>query len=259
MRKATILLGVLACAAAVAFAALPDGERAIDRLSDVLRSMQDVTTDVAVVAGTKQATGTITLQYAKEQRGGEEKTVRKYVVETRRATPDGTVREKQVNDGKYLWVERTLVETGEVKVTRRRVDPEGPVPGGFGPDWRKEMDSWRQKYTFKTLREDTFDAEKVVVVEGVRKPADAAAPPSAAEIDITTPDRIVLFIAQRDDFPRKIDLYLKGSVKKPDGTSAVREVLACSVRFTHLKLNAGMKPGTFDYTLPAGAEFTDVK
>ena len=195
----------------------------------------------------------------------------------------GSVREKQVNDGKVLWVERTNVDTGVVQVTRKRVDPEGPVPGGFGPDWRKEMDSWRKKYTFTTLREDTFDGEKVVVVEGVRKPqqTEGTVPDSgtilkggttsAAAADIATPDRITLYIATRDDFVRKIDLYLKVSAKKPaprpdgtrgpgeNGTTAPREVLACSVRFTHLTLNAGVPPGTFDYTLPPGAEFTDLK
>ncbi len=246
------------CLAATAAAAPPDGETVIDRLSEVLRSMRDVTTDVEIHTGSKQASGKIVLQYAKETRGGEEQTVRKYVIETRKPTAEGAVREKQVNDGKCLWVERTNVDTGVVKVTRRRVDPEGPVPGGFGPDWRKEMDGWRKKYSFTTLREDTFDGEKVVVVEGVRKPSDAPAPP-AAEIDVTKPDRIVLFIAARDDFPRKIDLYLKVPAKKTDGTTALREVLACSIRFTHLKLNAGVPPGTFSYTVPEGAEFTDVK
>ena len=280
-----VVLGAIAGVVGVAFAALPEGERAIDRLSDVLRAMRDVTTDVEIHTGSKQASGKIVLEYAKETRGGEDKTVRRYVVETRRSTPEGAVREKQVNDGKVLWVERTNVDTGAVKVTRRRVDSEGPVPGGFGPDWRKEMDSWRKKYRFTTLREDTFDGEKVVVVEGIlgtvppsgtvpNVPPRSRTAPDAGEaegtvpdsgtvpkqeIDITTPDRITLFIATRDDFPRKIDLYFKAPEKTPAGTTAPREVLACSIRFTHLKLNAGVPAGTFDYTLPAGAEFTDVK
>ena len=256
MRKTFPALCALAALSGLAFAELPDADKAIDRLGATLRDMRDVSCDVEVHTGDKQASGAIVLQYAHEKQNGVEKVVRKYIVATKSNTADGMALVKQVNDGKYLWVERKIVETGEVKVRRRRIDPEGPVPGGFGIDWRKQMDSWRKKYDFKTLREDTFDGEKVVVVEGTRR-ADAEPPP--AGVDITQPDRFVLSIAARDDFVRKADFYVKVAVKQPDGGPPVREVLLVSVRFLHVKLNEGLKTDAFDYLIPQGAEFTDVK
>ena len=262
MRIALIAACALVCLAAAAWAAEDDGEKVVDRLSATLRDMRDVSADVSVSTGGRQASGSLVLQYVKEPapagQGGE-KTVRKYVLVTKMPTADGAAQVTQVNDGRVLWVERKRLDTGEVKVVRRRVDASGPMPGGFGPDWRAEMDTWRRKYTWRALRDDTFDGEKVNVVEGVRKAEVEQNEGTAPKPDITTPDRIVLFIAEKDDFLRKADLYLKRAVKRPDGTTAASMVLAVSVRLTHVKLNTGLAPDAFDYRIPDGAEFTDIK
>ena len=38
-----------------------------------------------------------------------------------------------------------------------------------------------------------------------------------------------------------------------------KETLTVSVRLMHVKLNKGLKPDTFHYVIPPGAEFVDVK
>ncbi|HUW56641.1 MAG TPA: hypothetical protein VMZ92_08405 [Planctomycetota bacterium] len=236
-------------------AAAPDGQKVVDGLAEVLRDMRDVTADVEIHTRNRQASGSIVLQYVRTPGEGPddpERTVRKYIVVTRVRTRDGLAAIKQVNDGRYLWVERSIAATGEVKVIRRRVSTEGPVPGGFGPDWRKEADVWRRKFDFTTLRDDTFDEEPVTVVEGTRKEPgrdeDAEKHPG-----LSLPDRMVLFVSRRDRFPRKVELFSKKAEAEANG------VLTVSVRLMHVKLNKGLAPDTFDYTVPPGAEFVDVK
>lgn len=254
--RTSLVLFVVVLAVSPILAEPPDAEAVMDRLTDVFRRMRDVTTDVEIHTRKRQASGRIVLQYVTtpaEEPGGAERTVRKYIVVTRVKTRDGLATITQTNDGRYLWVERRIPATGEVKVIRRRVKAEGPVPGGFGPDWRKEADVWRRKFAFRTLRTDTFDEEPVVVVEGTRKEIgkdDDAEQPA----DLSVPDRVVLFVSRRDHFPRKVELFSKG----PEAAES-KDVLTVSVRLMHVKLDKGLPPGTFHYTVPPGAEFVDVK
>jgi len=258
MRRWQLLLGVMALIpAGAAFAQVPDGEAMMDKVTLVFREMRDLTADVEVHTADRQASGNIVLQYVRERSEKDdapEKVIRKYIVETRVRIPEGVAIVKQLSDGKYLWVERKVVETGEVKVIRRRVLGEGPIPGGFGPDWRKEIDRWRKKYSFRTLRVDNFDEERVLVVEGMLR--ESGEDPDAKRYpELTVPGRIVLFVSSRDDFPRKVELF---AAKAQAPGAQGKENPPVSVRLTHVRLNEGLKSETFHYTVPPGAEFIDV-
>ena len=257
-RIALVFLAVAALDGRAGYAAPPDGEEVMDQLSKVLRQMQDVTADVEVHTQQRQASGNIVLGYVKapaKAPGQDERTVRKYIVVTRVKTRQGLATIKKLNDGEYLWTEVKIAATGRVTVSRHKVQGEGPVPGGFGPDWRREIDVWREKFTFRTLRTDTFDKEPVAVVEGTRKETgednDAKQHP-----EMSLPDRMVLFISTRDYFPRKVELY---SSKQQTPQGERKQTLTVSVRLMRVKLNEGLKPDTFRYTVPPGAEFVDVK
>ena len=254
LRAVTLVLAILSGSAG--YAELPEGEAVMDKVTVVFREMRDLAADVEVHTADRQASGSIVLQYVRERSGktdGSEKVVRKYIVETRVGLPEGLAVLKQVCDGGYLWTERKIVETGEVKVIRRKTTGEGPIPGGFGPDWRKEIDRWRRKYSFKTLRTDTVDGERVLVVEGVRR--DSGEDPDAERYpELSVPGRIVLFVSSRDDFPRKVELFAavpQARAAEGKGQPTV------SVRLTNLRLNKGLDPETFHYTVPPGAEFID--
>jgi len=248
-----ILAAAVVFGAASVSADLPDGERVIDRLSAVFRQMRDLTADVEIHTARRQASGNIVLQYVRrgsKENSREEHITRRYIVVTRIKTEDGLASIKQLNDGEYLWVERRIAATGEVRVIRRKVKPDEPVPGGFGPDWRKEIDLWRGKYVFRTLRADTFDEEPVTVVEGIRKEAEKDAD-AGAHPGLSLPERVVLYVSTRDDFPRKVELF---ATKSRDGDAGARETPAVSVRLMHVKLNEGLDPETFVYVVPQGAE-----
>lgn len=258
MRRWRLFLGVIALVpAGTVFGQLPDGEAVMDRLTAVFREMQDLTADVEVHTAGRQASGSIVLQYVRERSGKDdasEKVIRKYIVETRVRIPEGVAIVRQVSDGKYLWVERKVVETGEVKVIRRKILGEGPMPGGFGPDWRKEIDHWRKKYSFRMLRADRFDEERVLVVEGIRR--DTGEDPDAKRYpELSVPGRMVLLVSSRDGFPRKVDLF---AARSQAPAAEGNEQPTVSVRLTHIRLNEGLKPETFHYTVPPGAEFIDV-
>lgn len=256
-RRMVILAAVAVLWAGGARAEPPDADAVMDALSTVLREMQDLTADVEVHTPRRQASGNVVLQYVRQRPTtveAPEEVIRKYIVVTRIRLADGLAEIKQLCDGTYLWTERRLTRTGAVKVVRRKVSPEGPVPGGFGPDWRREIDLWRTKYDFRTLRTDTFDEEPVVVIEGVRK-EHGEDPDAKQHPGLSLPDRMILFISSRDSFPRKVRMY--SSRVDPD-TQQRRESLVVSVRLMHVKLNEGLKPDTFHYTVPPGAEFIDV-
>lgn len=255
-RPGLLLLAVLAIGVSAAQPARPDGEEVMAELSKVFREMRDLTADVEVHTQKRQASGGIVLQYVKEQAredGKPERIVRRYIVITRVKTRQGLATIKQINDGRYLWTEVRIAATGEVRVSRRKVRGEGPMPGGFGPDWREEIDVWRKKFAFRTLRTDTFDEEPVAVVEGIRKETgedeDARKHPG-----MSLPDRMILFVSTRDYFPRKVELF---SSKRQAVQAEEKEALTVSVRLMHVKLNEGVKPDTFHYKVPPGAEFID--
>lgn len=240
----------------VGYAALPDGEGVMDKVAAAFRGMRDVCADVDVSTADRQASGRIVLQYVWERpakNDAPEKVVRKYIVETRVGTPQGIVTVKRVSDGSFLWIERKIGGTGQVKVTRHKTTSEGPIPGGFGPDWRKEIDHWRRKYAFQTLRADSVDEEHVLVVEGIRRD-DADDPDAKQYPGLSTPGRILLFVSLQDDFPRRVDLFAARPQDRPaDGTDRP----TVSVKLMHLHLNEGLDPETFHYTVPPGAEFID--
>jgi outer membrane lipoprotein-sorting protein len=242
--------------ASVGYAELPDGEGVMDKVTAAFRGMRDLSTDVEVSTANRQASGRIVLQYVWERpakNDAPEKVVRKYIVETRVGTPQGIVTVKQVSDGLFLWIEKKVGGTGQVTVTRQKTTSEGPIPGGFGPDWRKEIDHWRWKYVFQTLRADTVDAQQVLVVEGVRRD-DADDPDAKRYPDLSSPGRILLFVSLQDDFPRRVDLF---AAKPQDPPAKTNDGPVVSVKFMHVHLNEGLDPETFHYTVPPGAEFID--
>jgi outer membrane lipoprotein-sorting protein len=244
-------------AAAAPKAPLPEGEAVMDGVAKMMQEMKDVSCDVEVSTPARQASGNIVLQYVTlpaEKPGGEERTVRRYAVVTQVKLPEGTTTVRQVNDGETLWLERTDPETGEVQAIRQKVRGEGPVPGGFGPDWRSEMDQWRRKYSFATQRAGTFDGEPVVVVEGTLK-TPMTEEEKKKSPSLLTPDRIILQVSTRDHFPRKADLITTSETTE-DGKKKTAS-LVVSVRFRQVKLNAGLAADTFKYTPPAGAKVID--
>jgi hypothetical protein len=242
--------------ASLAAAGLPDGEGVMDKVTTAFRCLRDLAADVEVGTASRQASGRIVLQYVWERpakKDAPEKVVRKYIVETRVGTPQGIVTVKQISDGLFLWIEQKIGGTGQVKVTRQKTTSEGPIPGGFGPDWRREIDRWRRKYAFQTVRADSADGERVLVVEGIRR--DEGDDPDAKRYpDLSTPGRVLLFVSLQDDFPRRVDLFAE---KPQDPPAKTNDGPMVSVKFMHLHLNEGLDPETFHYTVPPGAEFTD--
>jgi hypothetical protein len=228
----------------------------MDKVTAVFRSMEDLSADVVISTATRQASGRIVLQYVPERSARNDvpaKFVRKYIVETRVETPEGIASLKQVSDGASLWIEQKNAKTGAVKVVRRKTTSEGPIPGGFGPDWRKDIDHWRKKYAFRTLRADSVDDQRVVVVEGVLR--DEGEDPDAARYPrLSIPGRLLLSVSLKADFPCRVDLFAAKGQDQPDKGDDRPTV---TVKLMHLRLNEGLDPQTFRYTVPPGADFVD--
>ena len=178
--------------------------------------------------------------------------IQKSIVRTQLQTAQGMTIITKINDGEYVWSEYRFRETGKVRVARRKIDKDAPPRDPFQADLHEYVRKLRESYAFRTLRKDTFDDEPVLVLEGTLRATpkkDAKEPPREV-----LPRGVVLHVARSDHFPRKVEVFVKA---KDDGADAPAPDV--SVRLTRVRLNQGLKPDTFKYSLPEGAELIDVK
>jgi len=187
LRVRAMLTAVMILAAAPAWPALPEAEAVMARVSKVFADLRDLAADVQIQTPARQASGTIVLQYIRKtgDAGDAEKTVRKYVV-----------------------------------VTRRKVKGEGPVPGGLGSDWRNELKQLRGKYAFTTMGAGKTYGEPVVFLEGRLKPTPETDAPADA-LAVTWPQRVTLAVSSQDYFPRRVALFFAAAKDQPATMIAV--------------------------------------